>query len=124
MQGGTNPCGGGVSDATAIFVAEQIPPVMNGAFDDPVAPAQIQQILGRTVSGGSTTHQVQKAFLLMLVAQVIAMPTQQEHLLAEEKAHLFGGDRQDSDLMGFHASMLFTHTRGRRGEKASTGKTC
>jgi uncharacterized membrane protein YtjA (UPF0391 family) len=66
---------------------------MNGTFDDPMAAAEIQQILGRTGIGGATAYQVQKSFFLMLVTQVIAMTAQQDQLLTEGKAHLFGGDR-------------------------------
>lgn len=46
LQGGQYAGGGGVADTTPIFVVEHVSAVVDGAFDDPMPPAQVDQVVG------------------------------------------------------------------------------
>ena len=91
--------------------------VVHANFDAPVATTEREDVFWRGILLVATGQHIDGTLLLVLIAQVVPMPTDQSQLCRERKAEGFGFDWAALDFPCFDSSAAFFNRARLRGKK-------
>jgi hypothetical protein len=106
-----------VADPASVFVVVGISGVVHADFDAPVATTEREDVFWRGMLWVATGQHIDRALLLVPIAQVMPMPTDQRQLRREWKAEGFGFDRAALDFPCFDPSAAFFNRARLRGKR-------
>lgn len=106
-----------VADTAPVFVVVGIANVMHANFDTPVATTEREDVFWRGMRLVATGQYIDGALLLVPIAQVVPMPTDECQLCREWKPEGFSFDRAALDFPCFDASATLFNRARLRGKK-------
>jgi len=106
-----------VADPASVFVVVGISGVVHADFDAPVATTEREDVFWRGMLLVATGQHIDGTLLLVLIAQVVSMPTNERQLCREGKAEGFGFDRAALDFPCFDPSAALFNCARLRGKK-------
>lgn len=106
-----------MADPASIFVVVGIAGVVHADFDAPVATTEREDVFWRGMLLVATGQHIDRALLLVPIAQVVPMPMDQRQLRREWKAEGFGFDRTALDFACFDPSAALFNRARLRGKR-------
>ncbi len=106
-----------MTDTTPVFVIVGIANIVHANFDAPVATTESEDVFWRGMLLVATGQHIDGTLLLVLIAQVVSMPTNERQLCREGKAEGFGFDRAALDFPCFDPSAALFNCARLRGKK-------